>query len=143
LCSAKTIIPARIAPQRRLNETRSLEHLRRTRVLQNVTARLKVKQTPLGFGTDVDKTFECVHVVGCHGMEPPGKLPNQAAVQSSSAGCHNGAKIENPNIEIRNNIKTPMFKIQNKVGARPWFLCFDHLCFGHLDLFRVSIFVSV
>jgi hypothetical protein len=44
--------------------------------------------------------------------------------------------------EIRNNIKTPMFKIQNKVRARPWLLCFGHLCFGHLDASSFGIRIS-
>ncbi len=49
-------------------------------------------------------------------------------------------KIRISKSEIRNNIKIPIFKIQNKSGTRPWFFCFDHSCFEHLNLFRVSIF---
>jgi len=41
-------------------------------------------------------------------------------------------KIRISKSEIRNNIKMPMFKIQNKP--------FDHSHFDHSNLFRVSIF---
>ena len=52
----------------------------------------------------------------------------------------NRVKIRNSKSEIRNNIKIQMFKIQNK-NIPGLFFCFGYLYFGHLNLFRISIFV--
>ena len=53
-----------------------------------------------------------------------------------------GNEIRNTKSEIRNKFKIRMFKIQN---MKAYFgvdvcSCFEHLDFGHSNLFRISIF---